>query len=96
MTRKMRDLTRTGLVVLGAAMALTAASQSASAYWRGCWGCGAYVAPVVVARPYVPPVYYTAPVVVPPVVAPAPVVVPAPVVTYPVCPALPPYPYYCR
>jgi hypothetical protein len=101
MTRTMRNLTRTGLVVLGAALALSTVSDSAQAYWRGCWGCGAFaagaVAGAVIARPYAPPVYYTAPVVVaPPVVVPAPVVAPAPVYAYPVCPALPPYPYYCR
>lgn len=100
MMRTMRDMARTGLVVAGAALALTALTDSANAYWRGggCWGCGAFAAGAIagaaISRPYYPPVYYSAPVVVaPPVYAPAPVYA-APV--YPVCPALPPYPYYCR
>lgn len=90
------SLARKGAIILGAALALTTLTESANAYWRGgCWGCGAFaagaIAGAVVARPYYPPVYYSAPVVV----APPPVVV-APAYAYPVCPALPPYPYYCR
>ncbi|MGH6824760.1 hypothetical protein [Methyloceanibacter sp.] len=91
------SLARKGAIILGATLALMTLSQSANAYWRGCWGCGAFaagaIAGAVVTRPYYPPVYYSAPVVV----APPPVVMaPAPVYAYPVCPALPPYPYYCR
>jgi hypothetical protein len=92
------SLARKGAIILGATLALATLTQSANAYWRGggCWGCGAFaagaIAGAVVARPYYPPVYYA-----PPVVAAPPVVVaPAPVYAYPVCPALPPYPYYCR
>ncbi len=93
------SLARKGAIILGAALALMTFSQNANAYWRGCWGCGAFaagaIAGAVVTRPYYPPVYYAAP--PPVVVAPPPVVVaPAPVYAYPVCPALPPYPYYCR
>jgi len=95
------SLARKGAIILGATLALATLSGSAEARYYGCWGCGAFaagaVAGAVIARPYAPPVYYSAPVVVaPPVYAPAPVVVPAPVYSYPVCPALPPYPYYCR
>jgi len=92
------SLARKGAIILGATLALATLSGSAEARYYGCWGCGAFaagaIAGAVVARPYYPPVYYSSPVVVaPPVYAPAPVYV-APV--YPVCPALPPYPYYCR
>jgi len=55
-----------------------------------------HIAGAAIAAPYAPPVYYAPrPVYVAPPVAPV-VVAPAPVVAYPVCPALPPYPYYCR
>jgi uncharacterized protein (DUF1501 family) len=100
MTKSMRSLARKGLIVFGgAAMALALLPTQAEARYYGCWGCGAFAAGAIagaaIAVPYRPPVYYPAPVVVaPPVIAPAPVVV-APAV-YPICPALPPYPYYCR
>jgi hypothetical protein len=91
------SLTRKGAILIIASLALMALTESAYA-WRGCWGCGAFaagaIAGAVVTAPYYPPVYYSAPVVVAP---PPPVVVaPAPVYAYPTCPALPPYPYYCR
>ncbi len=96
MTMMTGSLARKCAMILGAALALTALTGSADAYWRGgCWGCGAFaagaIAGAVVTRPYYPPVYYTPPVVV----APAPVYT-APAVVYPTCPAFPPYPYYCR
>src|SRR5262245_8112827 len=96
------SLARKGAIILGATLALATLTQSAEARWYGCWGCGAFAAGAIagaaIAAPYAPPVYYAPrPVVVAPPVAPV-VVAPAPVVTpvYPVCPALPPYPYYCR
>ena len=84
------SLARKGAIILGATLALATLSGSAEARYYGCWGCGAFAAGAIagaaVAAPYAPPVYY----------APRPVyVAPAPVV-YPICPALPPYPYYCR
>ncbi len=95
----MGSLARKGLVILGAAIAMTALTNNAEARWYGggCWGCGAFAAGAIagaaISRPYYPPVYYSPPVVVaPPIMAPAPVYAPV----YPVCPALPPYPYYCR
>jgi hypothetical protein len=100
MTKPIGSLARKGLIALAAGAALAAlVPTEASARYYGCWGCGAFAAGAIagaaIARPYRPPVYYApAPVyVAPPVVAPAPIVV-APVI--PVCPALPPYPYYCR
>src|SRR5262245_28761025 len=96
------SLARKGAIILGATLAQATLTQSAEARWYGCWGCGAFAAGAIagaaIAAPYAPPVYYAPrPVVVAPPVAPV-VVAPAPVVTpvYPVCPALPPYPYYCR
>jgi hypothetical protein len=98
MTSKIGGLARKGAIIVGAALALTTFTQSAYAWRGGCWGCGAFAAGAIagaaLSRPYYPPVYYAPPVVVAPrPVAPI-VVAPAPV--YPVCPALPPYPYYCR
>jgi hypothetical protein len=95
------SLARKGAIILGATLALATLTGSAEARWYGCWGCGAFAAGAIagaaIAAPYAPPVYYAprpvyaaAPPVAPVVVA------PAPVVAYPVCPALPPYPYYCR
>ena len=89
-----------GAIILGATLALATLSGSAEARYYGCWGCGAFAAGAIagaaIAAPYAPPVYYAPrPVYVAPPVAPV-VVAPAPVVAYPVCPALPPYPYYCR
>ena len=95
------SLARKGAIILGATLALATLTGSAEARWYGCWGCGAFAAGAsagaAIAAPYAPPVYYAPrPVyVAPPPVAPV-VVAPAPVVAYPVCPALPPYPYYCR
>jgi hypothetical protein len=91
---------RKGAIILGATLALATLTGSAEARWGGCWGCGAFAAGAIagaaIAAPYAPPVYYAPrPVYVAPPVAPV-VVAPAPVVAYPVCPALPPYPYYCR
>ena len=92
MTMMTGSLARKCAMILGAALARTALTDSANAYWRGgCWGCGAFaagaIAGAVVTRPYYPPVYYSPPVVV----APAPVYT-APAVVYPTCPAFPPYP----
>src|SRR5262245_19179417 len=96
------SLARKGAIILGTSLALATLTGSAEARWYGCWGCGAFAAGAIagaaLAASYAPPVYYAPrPVVVAPPVAPV-VVAPAPVVTpvYPVCPALPPYPYYCR
>ena len=94
------SLARKGAIILGATLALATLSGSAEARYYGCWGCGAFAAGAIagaaIAAPYAPPVYYAPrPVYVAPPVAPV-VVAPAPVVAYPVCPALPPYPYYCR
>src|SRR6476646_8638460 len=95
------SLARKGAIILGATLALATLSGSAEARYYGCWGCGAFAAGAIagaaIAAPYAPPDYYAPrPVyVAPPPVAPV-VVAPAPVVAYPVCPALPPYPYYCR
>ena len=89
------SLARKGAIILGATLALATLSGSAEARYYGCWGCGA-IAGAAIAAPYAPPVYYAPrPVYVAPPVAPV-YVAPAPVVAYPVCPALPPYPYYCR
>ena len=61
----------TGLVAAG----LTAMPHAANAWWRGGWGVGVVLPPVVVAPPvYVPPPVY---------VAPAPVYAPPPVAYYP-------------
>jgi hypothetical protein len=93
-------LTRKGAIILGAGLALATLTGSAEARWYGCWGCGAFAAGAIagaaIAAPYAPPVYYPRPVVVAPPVAPVAPVVVAPTVVYPTCPALPPYPYYCR
>ncbi|MFZ0397037.1 MAG: hypothetical protein WAM06_03215 [Methyloceanibacter sp.] len=94
------SLARKGAIILGATLALATLSGSAEARYYGCWGCGAFAAGAIagaaIAAPYAPPVYYAPrPVYVAPPVAPV-VVAPAPMVAYPVCPALPPYPYYCR
>jgi len=95
------SLARKGAIILGATLTLATLSGSAEARYYGCWGCGAFAAGAIagaaaIAAPYAPPVYYAPrPVYVAPPVAPV-VVAPAPVVAYPVCPALPPYPYYCR
>lgn len=64
------------------AAGLLAVPQQAHAWWRGGWGVGVVVPPVVVA----PPVYAPAPVYVAPppvVVAPPPVYAPPPVAYYP-------------
>src|SRR5262245_61710606 len=94
------SLARKGAIILGATLALATLTQSAEARWYGCWGCGAFAAGAIagaaIAAPYAPPVYYPRPVVVAPPVAPVAPVVVAPTVVYPTCPALPPYPYYCR
>ena len=87
-----------GAIILGASLLLATLTGSAEARWHGCWGCGAFAAGAIagaaIAAPYAPPVYYAPrPVYVAPPVAP---VVVAPPAVYPVCPALPPYPYYCR
>ena len=45
MTMMTGSLARKGAMILGAALALTALTDSANAYWRGgCWGCGAFAA----------------------------------------------------
>ncbi|MEA2740794.1 MAG: hypothetical protein QOH05_4101, partial [Acetobacteraceae bacterium] len=57
-----------------AAIGVAAAPHDANAWWRGGWGVGIYVPPVVVGPPvYAPPVYVAPPVAyVPPPPAPAP------------------------
>ena len=93
------SLARKGAIILGATLALATLSGSAEARYYGCWGCGAFAAGAIagaaIAAPYAPRSITrraqstwrlrSRPVYV----APAPVV-------YPICPALPPYPYYCR
>ena len=92
------SLARKGAIIVGAALALATLTQSANAYWRGgCWGCGAFAAGAIagavvtahiIHRSTMPRLYVAAP---------------RPsswlrllFYAYPVLPALPPYPYYCR
>ena len=93
MTSTMGRSVRTGAIALGAIAALTLMSDSASARWRGCWGCGAFAAGAVAGAAlstpyYAPRYYYGGPVVVAPTY---PAYQP-----YPVCPVYGPMPYYCR
>jgi hypothetical protein len=62
MTMMTRSLARKGVVALCAVALLAMMSESASARWRGCWGCGAFAAGAIagaaIAAPYTPPTYY--------------------------------------
>jgi hypothetical protein len=78
---------RAAAAAFGISALLAMTSEPAAAWWRHCWGCGAFAAGAIagaaIANPYIYPRYVYRP---PP---------PVPYPPYPPCPLYGPLPWYC-